>query len=356
MTVLSCRPILRQPGRYVGWPTVTLTRQGELLVVFSGDRDRHICPFGKTQMIRSRDGGRRWSDVETINDGPLDDRDAGIIETARGTLLLTWFTSLAYAEDFDNRRQAYGDAVVNRWSAHLARNTDDYWFRCLGSWVRRSEDGGRTWGKPVRVMGSAPHGAVQLCDGRLLYVGRTLRAIYRREAILVQVSEDDGLTWDVTGVIPPPSPEWMRFLSEPHAVECEDGRIVVMIRCRVKAAHDTSFLHQSESLDGGRTWSVARPTAVWGYPPHLLRRRNGTLLLSFGHRREPFGERAVLSADGGRTWDVAGAFQLASAPNADLGYPTSVELEDGSLYTVFYQCERAGELPCLMAAHWRIED
>ena len=53
--------ICRQPGRYIGWPTIARTAQGELLVVFSGDREAHVCPFGKTQLVRSRDGGKTWS-------------------------------------------------------------------------------------------------------------------------------------------------------------------------------------------------------------------------------------------------------------------------------------------------------
>ena len=53
--------ICKQPGRYIGWPTVARTAAGELLVVFSGDRQAHVCPFGKTQLVRSADGGRTWS-------------------------------------------------------------------------------------------------------------------------------------------------------------------------------------------------------------------------------------------------------------------------------------------------------
>src|ERR1700744_4936716 len=74
-TILSTDVVCQEPGRYVGWPTITRTHNGELLVVFSGDRDAHICPWGVTQMVRSRDNGRTWSQPETINNTPLDDRD-----------------------------------------------------------------------------------------------------------------------------------------------------------------------------------------------------------------------------------------------------------------------------------------
>ena len=54
--------LAKQPGRYIGWPTVARTRGGELIVAFSGDREAHVCPFGKTQIVRSRDNGKTWSE------------------------------------------------------------------------------------------------------------------------------------------------------------------------------------------------------------------------------------------------------------------------------------------------------
>ena len=71
--------ICRRPGRYLAWPTIARTEDGELLVVFSGEREEHSCPYGKTQLIRSADGGLTWSDPVTIADAPLDVRDAGIL-------------------------------------------------------------------------------------------------------------------------------------------------------------------------------------------------------------------------------------------------------------------------------------
>lgn len=94
--IIATSVICKQAGRYIGWPTVAATGKGELLVVFSGDRDAHVCPWGKTQMVRSKNGGQTWSGPITVNNTPLDDRDAGIIETRKGTLLVSWFTSLAF--------------------------------------------------------------------------------------------------------------------------------------------------------------------------------------------------------------------------------------------------------------------
>ena len=44
--------------RYCGWPTIARRASGELLVVFSGDRHAHVCPYGKVQIVRSEDDGK----------------------------------------------------------------------------------------------------------------------------------------------------------------------------------------------------------------------------------------------------------------------------------------------------------
>ena len=45
---------------FAGWPTLARRNNGELLVVYSGGREAHICPFGRVELIRSRDEGRTW--------------------------------------------------------------------------------------------------------------------------------------------------------------------------------------------------------------------------------------------------------------------------------------------------------
>jgi len=347
--VLATRVICRQKGRYIGWPTACLRAGGELVVAFSGDRDAHVCPYGKTQIVRCAVGGggrpwrladAEWTDPQTVNNTPLDDRDAGVIETRRGTLLVSWFTSLAF-----ERR------VRPSWRRHVEKIGPETKRRWLGSWARRSADGGKTWGEPIRVRGSAPHGPVELSDGRLLYVGEA-RLEDKRGVIVVEASRDDGRSWEVIGRVPAPDRPKALRLCEPHVVEIADGRLVAMFRAE-PGGKVAQYLYQSESTDGGKTWTTARRTRIWGYPPHLLRLSDGRLVVSYGRRKRPYGQRACISSDGGRTWDVAGEITVATGPNADLGYPASVELPDGTVLTVFYQIARAGEKTSLMAAQWR---
>src|SRR5579862_9234003 len=74
LKIESVNVISQQPEFYHGWPTVGTDSHGNLLVVCSGGREAHICPFGRVEMIRSSDGGRTWSWPEVILDTPIDDR------------------------------------------------------------------------------------------------------------------------------------------------------------------------------------------------------------------------------------------------------------------------------------------
>ena len=76
--ILESSIVHLNPGRYVAWLMIGRTTRGQLLVVFSGDREGHVCPFSKTVMLRSDDQGHTWSAPELVNDTPLYDRDAGL--------------------------------------------------------------------------------------------------------------------------------------------------------------------------------------------------------------------------------------------------------------------------------------
>ena len=69
----------------------------------------------------------------------------------------------------------------------------------------------------------------------------------------------------------------------------------------------------------------------------LLLLDDGRVLATYGHRREPFGVRACLSEDGGRTWDVDNEVVLRDdGLDRDMGYPSSVQLPSGSIFTTYY--------------------
>ena len=163
------------------------------------------------------------------------------------------------------------------------------------------------------------------------------------------------MSWELISTIPLSSEDQIAVAHEPHVVELKNGKLVVMIRYQPKD-RSQSHLRQSESKDGGKTWSISHKTDIWGYPPHLIQLKNGWLLVSYGVRREPFGEMACISKDGGETWETDKEILIQSAMNSDLGYPASLQLDDGSILTVYYQIDKKGEKTSLLCTHWRLNE
>jgi sialidase-1 len=369
--VHEIKTISRRPDLYHGWPTIVRCRSGRLLVTYSGGRETHVCPFGRVELIESTDNGVSWSKPRVIIDTPLDDRDTGVLETAKGTILVTTFTSLAYesilarAEKVKpGEKGAWPPARLKRWQAAHARVTAQCRRDLLGVWLVRSTDGGKTWSKLIDCLVDSPHGPIQLADGRLLYAGKDLWRPGGRTGVCE--SCDDGCSWRWLADLPVRTGDSHAQYHELHAVETTDRQLVLQIRNHNKANGGETL--QSESSDGGKTWSVPHSIGVLGHPSHLLRLRDGRLLMTYGHRYPPLGNQARLSEDGGRTWlkpiIISSDGGLVSDPwvwawkdarVADFGYPASAQLGDGSLLTVWYEATAAAPRAVLRQAHWSLE-
>lgn len=351
--IRDVRVISRQPFLYHGWPTVARRRNGELWLVCSGGREAHVCPFGQLVAFSSRDDGDSWSRPRVLYDGPLDDRDAGILETSRGTLLATTFTSLAYEPLLEKRlRAAAGreDAAIAEWVGTRDLLSPEARRAALGEWAVRSSDGGVTWSMPVPTVVNSPHGPIQLADGRLLYAGKRLWTADKK--IGAAESTDEGLSWRWLADIPcRPGDTPTTGYHELHAVEAANGTLVAQIRNHTPRNQGETL--QTESKDGGRTWTEPHAIGVWGLPSHLLRLRDDRLLMTYGHRRPPFGNQARLSLDHGATWGEPLVIS-DDGLGGDLGYPSTVELDDGSLLSVWYETMKEPPKAVLRQARWEL--
>jgi len=350
------RTISLQTDRYHGWPTLIRRKNGELLVVCSGGRETHVCPFGRVELIRSFDDGQSWTFARTLLDGPIDDRDAGLLETSRGTLLATTFTSLAYepglqkavAAAQQGRPTMPADKLAH-WQAAHARIANGDHSRHLGCWILRSEDSGLNWSPAYRVPLNSPHGPVNLSDGRLFYAGVALWEQDRKVGF--STSANDGKTWSPLTALPTRVGDDHRNYHELHAVEAADGRLIVQIRNHNAA--NTGETLQTHSSDGGKTWAEPYAIGVWGLPSHLLRLADDRLLMTYGHRRAPLGNQARISEDNGQTWSEPLVI-YGDAASGDLGYPSTVEVSPGRLVTVWYEKLSDSPFAQLRMAAWRL--
>ena len=356
----SSTVICRRPGRYLAWPTIARREDGELLVVFSGEREEHACPYGKTQLIRSADDGVTWSEPVTIGDTPLDVRDAGILVLRSGVIVVSFFTVPTWSR-LDGFRKTYPAEQVDGWQRYLDTVSDTERQRWLGNRTRRSTDGGRTWEEPVDSIASAPHGPIQLRDGRLLFLGVDApgEPPYR---LLAVESVDEARSWRRIGTVPLSATD--HAVAEPHPAELPDGRLVCLWRYQPKELTEHRYLRQTESDDGGRTWTETHATAdpgVSGAPAaaaergaarHLraARAADGTPRLPEPRRRRELGHRGARSCS-------ATTPRTSSFPGRQAGTwatPPPSRWRPGELLTVYYQIAPSDLKPSIQATRWSL--
>lgn len=336
---------------YHGWPTVARLSNGQLMVVWSGGRDAHVCPFGRVESMTSSDNGVTWSWPRVILDSPIDDRDAGILETARGTLLLSTFGSIGYRKD--GRLERYGQQPEN-WKRATRGVSDDVAINLAGAKLMRSVDRGLTWSPPQDMPVNSPHGPIQLKDGRLLYpgvspVGLGLDFKPDEREVGAWQSTDDGSTWTLAGRIPLRPSDQIIDYHELHGVEAADGTLVVMIRSHAKGGPREML--QTDSHDGGKTWTTPRSLGLQGYPPHLIRLKDGRLLLSYDHRIAPYGVQVRFSDNHGASWSEP-VIITENAEKLDQGYPSTVQLDDHIFLSVWYEVPPGKKKAVLKQARW----
>lgn len=86
-----------------------------------------------------------------------------------------------------------------------------------------------------------------------------------------------------------------------------------------------------------------------------MRLADGRILMTYGHRRPPYGNQARVSDDEGRTWSEAMIIS-GDGTGGDLGYPSTVQLDDGSLLSVWYEKLKTSPQAVLRQARWTLED
>ena len=343
--------------RYFGWPSVARLKDGRIAVVASGYRLAHVCPFGKTVISYSTDEGESYTRPAPVIDTALDDRDGGILAFGESSVLVTSFNNTV---EFQRTQKSATPYML----AYLDTVTPEEEARDLGAGFAVSRDGGVTFGDVHKSPITSPHGPIELQNGRLLWVGRKFSSNDEQKSDDIVKAYDidpDSLEMTYLGEIENLIVDGELPLScEPYAVELDGGRIIAHIRVQLyssKSAEGPIYtVYQSESDDGGRSWT--KPHAILprcgGAPSHILKHSSGILVATYGHRKPPYGVQAMFSRDGGESWDSG--YELFEGVNGDLGYPSTVELADGDMLTVFYAHESADGPAVIMQRKWRFDD
>ena len=351
---LTHQLIYKNPHAYCAWPDIKILQNGEWVLAFCEAMRRpvltHLDPSLLNMLLRSEDGGQSWHGPQVIagyDFAGMD--DPGMVQLSSGLLLVNTAR---------NRFVSLDVAASDPACASFRRDAEFAWAGSFpvaeGTYVHRSEDGGRTWAGSARVDVSPYVSGYTLRSIAELEDGSLLLPCYDESQVpcpsFVVPSYDHGRTWRDARLLA--VDETIGFF-EPALLALPGGRVLAMLRTHAEGNY---HLYQCHSDDGGGAWSSPQPTPMRGLPPHMLRLQDGRLLCVYGCRWAPFGIRACLSNDDGATWDIDNELVLRDDfPNGDLGYPTSVQRPDGSICTAYYGQDGDG-VTCIQASSYRIPD
>jgi sialidase-1 len=333
--------IFRDDKTYAVFPSIRQDKATDTLSTSfrAGGPRSHIDAQGaRTVTMVSTDGGRTWQEGPGIPGEPFKGPNGRLISVA-----CKWWQEHPASER--EALEAQGYYVANVREGVVAVCAGAYW-----SW---SDDGGQTWEKkdievPFTATLASGMNSIQLDDGTILFPVYGQETANGPDSSWVLRSTDYGETWEFIKV--GTHPDGRTHLNEPEIIECKSGRLLMVMRTGVGNDH----LWQAVSDDKGATWHDLKDTGVKGHPPDLLRLQDGRILLTYGHRHEPFGIRAVVSSDEGETWDLDHIWVLREdGGGTDLGYPHSVQLKDGTVVTIYYFVEPGG-MQYIACTRWRV--
>jgi len=110
--------------------------------------------------------------------------------------------------------------------------------------------------------------------------------------------------------------------------------------------HSAGHMLLTASTDEGKTWSAPREFLQYSeVHGQLTLLQDGRLLCTYTHYHLPFGAAAVVSHDYGKTWDFDQPLQLAVSPPLGSAWPTTRQLDDGTLVTLYAMFPYSSEPP-----------
>ena len=332
----SHHDICRHPEHCVNQICARTLSNGDILAVFNEERFPYHHDSGQTLIVRSVDGGVTWSEPEIVL--PWTDTtgnwDCGICELHDGSLIVNLTITAFFKRGIAAEQPSWSSKpYTGEWGDWTWAYKTQGW---IGTYVLKSETGGKTWGSPVPCNvrplkhGGCRSGCWQLPSGALLMglygrirgFGEEGEGESTRSALIR--SDDGGSNWEYYSTIAY-DPASIIDYEEPAILRLRDGRLVCFMRTHVNPSGDAKNMVMTISEDDGFSWTPPAWTNIWGYPADMISLADGRYLMIYGYRRPPYGVRGIISEDG-VSWDVANEFVIRTGGvpgNTDRGAPGS---------------------------------
>lgn len=353
MRIHSHQIIFKDSKCYSTFPSIERVSDQELIVVFrqAGDFSAKAAQQDKVthhhteswiSSIRSFDNGSSW-DLNSVNElyrSKYGVNDPAISRLSNGDLVLR--VCEIDVRPTRDRANLAGDLISHRVEHGLVS-------ALVGNVVLNLSNS-----KPIKVecgeytQSCSRESITELPDGSWLlpvYLG----APFRTDRAILLRSYNSGKTWGDASVIfedlqgGPSDLQGINF-NETSILSLGGGEMLAAGRADETFHTEGKYipvggvgnLFFSRSHNWGLSWSRPMKTPIFGQPPHLMK-FGEKLVCTYGHRKTPFGIRAIISRDAGVSWDFSNEVVLRDdGISWDLGYPVTIGLDNERLLTVYY--------------------
>ena len=339
MNIIRDFIIYKDENSYCAFPCITRCQNGDLLVCFrQAPREEHAHhhhSMSRAVTVRSRDDGLTWD--ETYNyiarDDDIGQQDPHVTTLDDGSIFAAYFTWQSHPET--------ENAGIFDAHGELSVGVKNCIWRCCGVHTAISKDNGYTWktygkitlpnaGRHIFANAAMHSKAVQLGNRLLLPIRVEAPDSYKHYLI---ESFDGGASWNYVCEMLRAPCEKHHYYDEGFLYLTPSGKLICVFRCY----DEGGLMEYIVSGDEGYTWGKPIKTNVWGYPQTIAPLSGGRTLLTYGYRRDPWGARArILDAELNNIDAADEIIIYDKGRHADLGYPSGIELNDGSILITYY--------------------
>lgn len=358
--------VYREPGRYAGWPAnygiwswndeivvgYTLGYHDPNAGFHARDKSR---PF-VTMQARSLDGGESWESIPMPLHTPGGSISAGEHMSSELAVSQTSEPSDAPMYVQEPINFAHPDFALMFARESVVGGSK--------SWIYTSADRCHSWQGPYLVPDMELMGLAARTDYLVssqnectfFLTAPTQEGTETGSRTFCARTTDGGKTIRFVSWIAPEIENGFNIM--PAAVRLSDTHILAATRDRRSLEDNKSYnwIDLYSSTDNGATWTyMNRPVADTGHggnPPTLTKLIDGRLCLIYAYRDAPYGIRAKLSEDNGVTWGDEIVLR-ADAGSHDIGYPRTVQREDGTIVTIYYYNDELAGSCYIAATLWK---